>query len=66
LTVVVTSGATTLYSGTLAAMSSPIVAPALPAGASAGFTFAVTLQSGLGSTYQGLTASMPLTWAFGS
>lgn len=32
--------------------------------ASVSFTFTVTLPSGLGNTYQGLTASQPILWTF--
>lgn len=67
LTVVITSGATTVYNGTAAAFSSAqnLAAP-VAAGASVPFTFAVTLDSAVGNTYQGLQASQPLTWTFNS
>ena len=37
---------------------------ALNAASSAQFTFQVTLASAAGNSYQGLKASLPLTWAF--
>ena len=40
-------------------------APVTP-GQSISFTFAVTLSSSAGNTYQGLTASQPLVWTFTS
>ncbi|WP_108248914.1 hypothetical protein [Planctomonas deserti] len=69
LNVVITSGATTVFSGTAAALANaPAAAFAMPAapaaGASVPFTFAVTLASSADNTYQGLAASLPLTWTF--
>ncbi|MGA1813729.1 hypothetical protein VH571_15210 [Frondihabitans sp. 4ASC-45] len=63
-----TTAGTTVYSGTATALagSSAITLPAAAAGASTGFTFAVTLASTAGNTYQGLQASLPLTWAYAS
>ncbi|PPF79520.1 hypothetical protein C5B96_12440 [Subtercola sp. Z020] len=71
LNVVITSGATTVFSGTAASLAgataSAFTMPAAPAaGASVPFTFAVTLASTAGNTYQGLQASVPMTWSFGS
>jgi hypothetical protein len=72
MTVVITnttaSPNTTLYSGTLAGLASggAIALPTAAAGATTGFTFAVTLPATAGNTYQGLAASLPLTWTFSS
>lgn len=69
LNVVITSGATTIYSGTAAALAGhapfALAAPVAP-GTTVPFTFAVTLASTADNTYQGLQASLPLTWAFAS
>ncbi len=63
----VTSGATSVFDGTLAGLgaSGPISlsAPVDP-GTSVPFTFTVTLDPSADNTYQGLLASMPLTWTF--
>ncbi|CCE74037.1 hypothetical protein [Clavibacter nebraskensis] len=68
LNVVITAAgsATPVYSGTAAALagSSAKTLTALAANASTDFTFAVTLDSSAGNTYQGLGASLPLTWTF--
>jgi hypothetical protein len=71
LNVVITSGATTVFSGTLATLAgaaqSAFTMPAAPiAGATIPFSFAVTLDSGATNSYQGLAASLPLTWSFSS
>ncbi|RFA10301.1 hypothetical protein B7R54_14600 [Subtercola boreus] len=71
LNVVITSGATTVFSGTAATLAGATAAsftmPAAPAaGASIPFSFAVTLASTAGNTYQGLQASVPMTWSFSS
>ena len=57
-----------VYSGALSAMGTvPITIPTPPAaGATNTFTFAVTLASSAGNTYQGLQAAVPLTWTFAS
>jgi hypothetical protein len=57
-----------VYTGALSAMgTSPITITTPPiAGATNTFTFAVTLSAAAGNTYQGLQASVPLTWAFAS
>ncbi|NRG41290.1 hypothetical protein GTU73_16955 [Rathayibacter sp. VKM Ac-2804] len=70
LNVVITSGSTTVYSGTAAALAgsaakSLATAP-VTAGTSTPFTIAVTLDSSAGNTYQGLSGSLPLTWTFAS
>lgn len=59
-------GAGDIYTGTLAGLAGHAafsLAP-LSAAGSASFTFQVTLASGAGNSYQGLKASLPLTWAF--
>ncbi|GAA2750659.1 hypothetical protein [Amnibacterium kyonggiense] len=68
LSVVVTqSGATgSVYSGTLAGFTANQTLTTLAAGASTTFTFAVTLASGAGNSYQGLQASVPMTWTLNS
>lgn len=71
LNVVITSGTVTVFSGTAASLagaaSSSFTMPAAPAaGVSVPFTFAVTLSSSAGNAYQGLAASLPLTWTFNS
>jgi hypothetical protein len=70
MTVVITNttASTTVYSGTLAGLATggAIALPVTAAGATTGFTFAVTLPSTVGNTYQGLAASLPLTWTFSS
>jgi hypothetical protein len=65
---VIASGATTLYSGTLAGFvtNGSLSLGAQAAGASSNFTFTVTLPSTAGNTYQGLAAALPLTWTFNS
>jgi hypothetical protein len=57
-----------VYSGTLAALagSSAYTLPTVAAGGSTGFSFAVTLASSAGNTYQGLQASLPLVWNYAS
>lgn len=68
LNLVITQGATTVYSGTAAALGT--TARTITGGAAVGtsipFTFTVTLDSTAGNTYQNLQASIPLTWTFSS
>ncbi|WIB15788.1 hypothetical protein DEJ34_01275 [Curtobacterium sp. MCPF17_050] len=67
MNLVITSGSTTVFSGTLASFkgAAAISLPTAPAaGASVPFNFAVTLDSSAGNTYQGLAASVPMTWTF--
>ncbi len=69
MNLVITSGSTTVFSGTLAtfkgAAASAFTMPAAPAaGVSTPFNFAVTLDQSAGNAYQGLSASMPMTWTF--
>jgi hypothetical protein len=70
LNVVITSGASTVFSGTaatLAGATTAITMPAAPAsGVSVPFTISVQLAATAGNTYQGLSASLPLTWSFAS
>jgi hypothetical protein len=63
-----TTANTVVYSGTLAALagSSAYTLPAVAAGGTTGFSFAVTLASSAGNTYQGLQASLPLVWNYAS
>ncbi|PDQ35859.1 MAG: hypothetical protein B5766_03955 [Candidatus Lumbricidophila eiseniae] len=68
MNIAITSDGTSVFSGTLedlaghAAFALSSVAP----GASVPFRFVVTLDSTAGNTYQGLAASVPLTWSFAS
>lgn len=57
-----------VYSGTLAGLASggAISLPTVASAATVGFKFDVTLPSTVGNTYQGLAASLPLTWTFSS
>ncbi len=69
MNIVIMQGATTVFSGTLASLAGavPITIASPPAaGVSVPFSFAVTLASTAGNTYQGLQASLPLTWTFNS
>ncbi|MBU6496532.1 MAG: hypothetical protein KGR42_09030, partial [Acidobacteria bacterium] len=69
LDVVISSGTTTIFNGTAASLAgaAPLVlsTPVAP-GASVPLTFTTTLSSTAGDTYQGLAASLPLTWTFNS
>lgn len=69
LQLVVTQGATTVYSGTAAGFvtgGARTIAGPPAAGVSLPFTFAVTLPAAAGNTYQNLQASLPLLWTFTS
>lgn len=69
MNVVITSGATNIFTGTLATLANHAaftLGTPVAAGAVVPFTFAVTLDSTAGNTYQGLAAAMPLTWSFTS
>ena len=59
---------TQVFSGTLASFagSASKTLATLTAGSSSTFTFATTLDSTAGNTYQGLAASVPMTWTFNS
>lgn len=70
LNVVISSGGTNVFTGTAASLAGSAVkslstAPVAP-GTSTPFTIAVTLDQSAGNTYQGLSASLPLTWSFAS
>lgn len=72
INIVIKSGTTTVFSGTLTSLNTSgainltalagigAVAPTI----SVPFSFAVTLDSAAGNTYQGLRASQPLVWSF--
>lgn len=62
----ITTGSTTVYEGSADAFTTAQTLTPLAAGASAVYTFAVSLDSIAtnANTYQGLEASQPLTWTF--
>jgi hypothetical protein len=66
MTVAITQNGTSVYSGTLAGLNTggAITLAALDGGATANYSFTVTLPAGLGNSYQGLTATQSLAWAF--
>jgi len=67
INLVVTSGSTQVFSGTLqqlGASTVDLVLPAVAPKASQSFTFTTKLADGLSNDYQGLTATVPLTWTF--
>ena len=68
MNLVVKQDGTQIFSGTLASFagSAAKTLVTLSAGSSSAFTFAVTLDSTAGNTYQGLAASVPMTWTFNS
>jgi hypothetical protein len=74
INIVITSGSTTVFTGTAAALTSggainvlaKLGTSSVASGASVPFSFAVTLDSSVGNTYQGLQISQPLTWNFGA
>ena len=66
LHVKITTGTTTVYEGSASALTTPVALTPLANGASASYTFAVSLDSSADNTYQGLQASQPLTWTFQS
>lgn len=62
----IVSGATTLYDGTFADFKAhPVNLSALGAGSTQTFAFTVSVPDE-DNTYQGLKASLPLTWTFNS
>lgn len=70
---VIKSGSTTIYSGTAQAFNAQnlniltLLGQAnVAADASIPFSFAVTIDSAVGNTYQGLKLSQPMTWTFGA
>lgn len=69
LDVSIMSGVTTIFSGTAAGLATggAITLPGpVAAGASVPFTFTTTLDASATNAYQGLAASEPLLWSFGS
>lgn len=74
ITVTITTGAATIFSGTAAALGiggpidvlSKMGIPKLTAGSQKGFTITATIDAAVGNTYQGLQVSQPMTWAFAS
>jgi hypothetical protein len=60
------SPATTVYSGPLSGFTASKSLTTLSAGASTTFTFAVTLDANATNAYQGLQASVPMTWTLNS
>ncbi|MCJ1696495.1 hypothetical protein MT349_11960 [Rathayibacter caricis] len=66
--VVITSGTTEIFNGTAATLAGSAAKSlgAVAAGVSTPFSIAVTLDSAANNTYQGLSASLPLTWSFAS
>lgn len=71
LNLVITNTTTSqvVYTGTLAALAgaAAITITTPPAaGVTNNFSFGLTLAAASGNTYQGLQASLPLTWAFAS
>jgi hypothetical protein len=68
LAVVIKQGTTTVFTGTAASLAgaSAITLTAPAAGVSSQFTFTTTLSTAADNTYQGESASLPLTWTFGS
>lgn len=74
ITVTITSGASTIFSGTAAALGgggpinllSKLGAPKLAPSAQAAFTITATIDAAVGNAYQGLQVSQPMTWTFSS
>ncbi|MBI4901740.1 MAG: hypothetical protein HY829_14875, partial [Actinobacteria bacterium] len=64
LHVKITTGGTTVYDGSADAFKTAQQLTPLAVGASAAYTFTVSLDSTADNTYQGLQASQPLTWTF--
>ncbi|MCU1529215.1 MAG: hypothetical protein JWP75_2978 [Frondihabitans sp.] len=72
--VVITSGATTVFSGTALSLGAatassftmPAVLPTANDATSTPFTITATLAAASGNTYQGLQASVPMIWTFTS
>jgi hypothetical protein len=74
VSVTITSGATTLFTGTAAALGG--VGPVdlllrlglskFPAGLQVNFTVTTTMDASLDNRYQGLKVSQPMTWTFGA
>ena len=69
LDVTITSGSTTIFNGTAASLAAggAISLPApVASGASVPFTFTTKVDASVDNSYQGLSASQPLTWSFAS
>lgn len=72
MTLVVKTGSTTLYTGTVNGFSAAVdilnktSTTSVAAGATTSFSFAITLPSTVGPTYSNLQVSQPLTWQFTS
>lgn len=73
LNVKITSGTTTIFSGTAAALGTggainvgTLVSVPTPGGVAVPIVFAVTVDNSAGNTYQGLAASQPLVWTLSS
>ena len=74
INIVITSGSTTVFTGTVAQLAlatttttPAITMPAAPAaGIGAPFSITATLDSDAGNTYQGLAVSLPITFTFTS
>lgn len=67
MNLVITSGADTVYTGTLddfAGHALFTLTGPVAAGATVPFTFVVTLDATAGNTYEGLQAAVPMTWTF--
>ena len=67
ITLVIMSGSTPIFSGSLQELgdrTTDIPLPSVAPKASQTFTFTTKLADGLSNDYQGLTATLPLTWTF--
>ena len=64
LKVVISSGGTSLYSGFASALTAPITltVPAANSGITVSVTFTVSVDGTADNTFQGTSASQPLTW----
>ena len=61
-----TATGTPIYSGSLSGFTNPVNLTPLAANATQAYTFVISVPSTLDNTYQGLTASQPLTWTMSS
>lgn len=73
MNLVITSGTTTIYTGTAAGFATQnlnlltlLSSSGVAGGATVPFSFAVTLDSSAANTYQGLKILQPMTWTFGA
>jgi hypothetical protein len=74
LTVTITSGAATIFTGTAAALAgggpidvlSKLGVAKVTAGSQKSITITATMDPALGNSYQGLKVTQPMTWAFTS